>query len=430
MKSFKKLIALVLTFAITLAYVPATASFADGQTLVSPAASSNASESASATTEATSGNASKDASKDATTVAAATTEAASANASKDAVSADASKDAASADASKEATSANATGTTETANVTVTFANAGKVVVGNDAAKTLIAAVDLKVTDVDKDGKLTAYDVFAYSDEKFNLGGFKTEFNPTYKSDSIVKVFGVDTENVLYYINNKAALSIKDTVKNGDSFVSFILKDTTSWSDKYVYFTPASVTAIANVETDVNVASVGFDGSSTPVASADLVTVDANGELVTGIGMVGKTDASGNAKVYFANAGTYYVTVFSLDNIYVPNVIKVTVEASSEDIAPEVIDVKKPGKVTSVKAKIKKNNAKTKNITISWKSLAEAEYYTVYISKKKSKGFKLAKQVSSTKLTLVKKKGTYYVKVKAHNSKGAGSYSKVLKVKAK
>jgi hypothetical protein len=63
-------------------------------------------------------------------------------------------------------------------------------------------------------------------------------------------------------------------------------------------------------------------------------------------------------------------------------------------------------------------------------LAEAEYYRVYISKKKSKGFKLAKQVSSNNLTLVKKKGTYYVKVKAYNSTGAGSYSKVLKVKAK
>ncbi len=152
-------------------------------------------------------------------------------------------------------------------------------------------------------------------------------------------------------------------------------------------------------------------------------------MVTGIGIVGKTDASGNAKLYFANAGTYYVTVFSLDNIYVPNVIKVTVESSSEDIAP-VPSVKKPGKVTSLKAKVKKNNAKTKKITLSWKKLAEAEYYRVYISKKKSKGFKLAKQVSSNNLTLVKKKGTYYVKVKAYNSTGAGSYSKVLKVKAK
>ena len=175
MKSFKKLIALVLTFAITLAYVPATASFADGQTLVATS-SANASENAS-------DNASKDASKDATTVATATTEAASAEASKEAASGDASKDAASADASKEA-SANATGTTETAIVSITFANAGKVVVGNDADKTLLASQQLKVTDADKDGKLTIYDAFSIADTTYNLGGFappRSEPNKTKKN---------------------------------------------------------------------------------------------------------------------------------------------------------------------------------------------------------------------------------------------------------
>ncbi|MBQ4231925.1 MAG: hypothetical protein II699_01475, partial [Lachnospiraceae bacterium] len=152
-------------------------------------------------------------------------------------------------------------------------------------------------------------------------------------------------------------------------------------------------------------------------------------IVSSANAIASTDASGNATISFTEAGTYLlVPVATDDQVLAPSILKVVVKGS-EDIAP-VPSVKKPGKVTSLKAKVKKNNAKTKKITFSWKKLAEAEYYRVYISKKKSKGFKLAKQVSSNNLTLVKKKGTYYVKVKAYNSTGAGSYSKVLKVKAK
>lgn len=98
-----------------------------------------------------------------------------------------------------------------------------------------------------------------------------------------------------------------------------------------------------------------------------------------------------------------------------------------------IKAQKPAKVKKVKivvAKKSKNNKK--KITVSWKKIAKASGYKVYLSKKKNKGYKKVVTVTKPKAVIKKKKGTYYIKVCAYikqaNKTRNGSYSKPKKIK--
>lgn len=106
---------------------------------------------------------------------------------------------------------------------------------------------------------------------------------------------------------------------------------------------------------------------------------------------------------------------------------------SEAVAPPV-SAKAPAKPTSVKAVVKKSTKKKKTVTLTWKKVKSASGYRVTISTKKNKGFKKLADVKKTKLTFKKKKGTYYVKVKAYidsgNKRIYSKASKTLKIKVK
>ena len=109
------------------------------------------------------------------------------------------------------------------------------------------------------------------------------------------------------------------------------------------------------------------------------------------------------------------------------------EKIPEDPKPEV--KVKPAKVTGVKAK----NSSRKAVTVSWKKAKDASGYIVYRSTSKKGSFKAVKTVKSAKTlsyknTKLKKKKTYYYKVRAYKtygkSKTYGSYSSVVSVKIK
>lgn len=92
--------------------------------------------------------------------------------------------------------------------------------------------------------------------------------------------------------------------------------------------------------------------------------------------------------------------------------------------------KKPAKVTGVRAKSKK-----KQILVSWKKAAASGYQVQYCTSRKFKKAKAVFTGKSTKVTLkkgLKKKKTYFVRVRAFNKYGNakkyGSFSAVKKVK--
>ncbi len=142
--------------------------------------------------------------------------------------------------------------------------------------------------------------------------------------------------------------------------------------------------------------------------------------------VAAVDANGT--VTAKAAGTAVITA-SAGDFSAQCKVTVTAKAASNPVTK----VTKPGKVKISSAK---NTAK-KTITIKWKKVSGAKGYQIWYAS--SKNFKKnVKKVSvkkiSTKLKKLKKKTTYYLKVRAYKLNGKtpvyGAFSKVVKVKVK
>lgn len=149
-----------------------------------------------------------------------------------------------------------------------------------------------------------------------------------------------------------------------------------------------------------------------------------------------TNKEGKAVIAFPASDkkiTYVLTAAKKDASQTYSVISrpyatVTVPAS----APA--SPKKPSKVQSVKASVKKTKGGAKKISLSWKKVKTADSYQVYISKKKTSGYKKMAEVKKTKTVLKRKKGAWYIKVRAcrnvSGKKITGTFSNVKTVKIK
>lgn len=129
---------------------------------------------------------------------------------------------------------------------------------------------------------------------------------------------------------------------------------------------------------------------------------------------------------------YYVTAYAYNG-------KVINQTTGEQDTDNNTLYTKPGSavVTSTtvgKPTIKKVTAGKKKATVTWKKVAGAEKYLVYVSAKKGKGYTLAGVTTKTKLTVtgLTSGKTSYFKVKAvkSNEAGADAYSALSKVKSK
>lgn len=155
--------------------------------------------------------------------------------------------------------------------------------------------------------------------------------------------------------------------------------------------------------------------------------------------VGGMNINASSGQIFLAAGTYYIKVSPsasrLSTVtYQLKVSNVVPESQTEsNVVPESTKVKvSKTKLSSVKAGKRK-------VTVEWKKVSGASGYEVYMSTKKSKGYKKVKTITSgSKIKYVKKglkkKKTYYFKVRAYKKvngmKVYGNYSKPKKVKVK
>lgn len=177
--------------------------------------------------------------------------------------------------------------------------------------------------------------------------------------------------------------------------------------------------------DVSIKGLGSDDiSGKPAALA----VSGASVMVDNV-EVGVTDTDGKVSLSFDKEGTYELSAKrkAADGIHYDisrPYAKVTVTKKVAGTS-----VKKLEKPSSVKVKVKKFKKNKKKLTISWKKVKNATKYNVYISKKKKKGYKKVAVTKKTKVTLKKKKGTYFVRVKAKFGKLTSAYSKTVKVKA-
>ncbi|MCH5266229.1 MAG: hypothetical protein J1F02_10050 [Lachnospiraceae bacterium] len=196
-------------------------------------------------------------------------------------------------------------------------------------------------------------------------------------------------------------------------------------------------------------------------------------------LTARTDDAGTAALTFTKAGKYVLSASrkAADGIHYdisrPYAVITVAEASSQSpkvtpsakptaaptAAPtaspeETPEVKAPAKPKSVSAVAKnKKDArhsaffKKNNVRVIWKKVKNADGYRIYASRKKKKGYKKVtdvKKKSAATLTelpknfrevyIKRKKGTWYIKVRAYKKNGKkriyGPYSKPAKVKVK
>jgi hypothetical protein len=145
---------------------------------------------------------------------------------------------------------------------------------------------------------------------------------------MTKLWGNDSMNFGYYVNNASAWSLADSVKDGDNIVAFIYTDTTNYSDTYTYFNRDAVSVSVGKSITLTLTMTGYDTNWNTVA------IPAEGFKVTGGEATSVSDKDGKVTLEFSKAGTYTLTATSDSYTIVPPVCVVTVtEAGSGETLP-------------------------------------------------------------------------------------------------
>lgn len=199
----------------------------------------------------------------------------------------------------------------------------------------LAQEKITVTDIDADGALTINDaLYAAHDAKYD-GGAEAGFASaeTEYGMSLNKLWGVENGGSYgYYKNNTSAMSLSDTIVDGDYITAYAFSDLTAWSDVYSWFDIDSAELDTGAEMALALSYAGYDADWNPVtllASDAVITI--NGEK-TNL----KTDSQGKVEIKFDEAGEYVISAVSDTQTLVPPVCKVTVTvpSKSETTAPD------------------------------------------------------------------------------------------------
>ena len=223
-------------------------------------------------------------------------------------------------------------TPESIHAIVTISNKGELVLSSES---------ILVTDIDNDDALTLNDVLYCAHEAKMEGGAAQGYGSA-QSDyglSLTKLWGDESGNFGYYLNNASPYSLAAAVEDGDSVVAFIYKNA-DYSDKYSFFDNTQMTVDADGVVTLTLRCAGFDADwntvYSPVANA---TILINGEETSY-----KTDEDGKVQITLGNAGTYVISAKSDTDTLVPPSCKLTAEKSEAD--------------TNQPAENKKNNTAT------------------------------------------------------------------------
>lgn len=251
---------------------------------------------------------------------------------------------------------------------------------------------------------------------------------------------------LYTVNNESgAVSMSEyALKESDSVVIYGIWSPYPAEEEILYtaFDKENYNAVDNT-TDIVLTGYGtsYDDQGTgtpyqkPIAGATVTAIDtADSDSVHRV--QGETDNNGKVSMTFPTLekeATYILTAEKKSSDGVHYIISrpyavVTVPATVTSAN------KKPAKVKSVKASVKKAKGNKKKIKLSWGKVQNADGYQIYISSKKKSGFKKITESKKTSAVISRKKGTWYVKIRAYRKvsgkKDTGKYSDICKIKLK
>lgn len=248
---------------------------------------------------------------------------------------------------------------------------------------------------------------------------------------------------MYNVNNTATTAglSSYSLKDKDSLTFYGIWSGGVWPNSvetyFSYFDKTSYAALNYLPFTISLKGIGWSDTKN-LAGATIIA--AKYKTSSGIAteknaiLTEKTDKNGNATFLFHETGLYVLSAFRKaadGSHYDISRPYATIQIYQRPSCVRNHSLKKPTKPASLKATVKKSKKKKKSIKLSWRKSQNATIYRVYISKKRKKGYKLLTKTRKTKITFKRKKGTYYVKVRAYRNTGFHSaYSKVLKIKVK
>ncbi|WP_044973520.1 hypothetical protein [Ruminococcus sp. HUN007] len=199
--------------------------------------------------------------------------------------------------------------------------------GKSASPVLIQK-EVNVTDIDSDGKLTINDALYIAHEDNFTGGAAAGYKSSESTYGLMlnKLWGIENGgNYGYYVDNTAAMSLGDEVKDGSSIYAFVYSDTAKFSDSYSWFDKSNAEAKQGDELELTLSHIVYDANWTPSA----VPVEGAVITVNGKATEFKTDASGKVKVKLDESGEDILISASSENLtLVPPVLVADVTANT------------------------------------------------------------------------------------------------------
>ncbi|NMP37522.1 MAG: hypothetical protein GX051_05280 [Clostridiales bacterium] len=188
---------------------------------------------------------------------------------------------------------------------------------------------VKMTDTDGDGVLTVNDALYLAHEAEYPGGAAAGYASA-EGDygpAITSLWGVKSGSGYgYYINNASAMSLADTVKNGDYISAFVYTDTVAYSDTYCFFDKSAIESDSGEAFTLTLNAAAFDENWQPVvkpAEGAVITVD--GERTQYV-----TDSQGKVTMSLEGDKRCVISAVSDSQVLVPAACIVTVSEKVPD----------------------------------------------------------------------------------------------------
>lgn len=221
----------------------------------------------------------------------------------------------------------------------------------------VAQEKIEITDTDGDGQLTISDALYVAHEKFYNGGAAAGYTASEGSLGlwITKLWGTENGGSYgYYVNNVSAMSIEDTVKDGDYVSAYVFRDLTGWSDSYCWFDVQSTEAEQGDEVSLTLYRASFD------EDWNAVTLPVEGASITvnGSASGSVTDAEGKAKVKLESAGRNVISATSDSLVLVPPVCIANVAGEAPAVTTTTTTTKASTTATTTAKTTTKTTAKT------------------------------------------------------------------------
>ena len=199
---------------------------------------------------------------------------------------------------------------------------------SDKGSVELSRADVTAYDRNADGKIDIDEVLYAAHEEFYEGGAAAGYaNATGDYGLyITKLWGDESGNFGYYVNDEMSMGLSDEVSEGDHVYAYITANAYPDNDAYAFFDSYALSATAggSVTVKLNYQS-GYDDSYNAVFSGfdkAVLTAYADGEKAEGFAY--KSTGNGAYALSFDKAGEYTVVATSENNAIVPAVCKITV----------------------------------------------------------------------------------------------------------